>query len=362
MRVLHLANHCHHGHGNVHLAVDLACIQAASGDFVGYASHGGEYEQGLSAMGAHHIKLMQRGKNPFKLAASLVSLSLLVRRSKYDIVHAHMMAGAIFGYFATRFSNARLVTTVHNSFDKHSSIMKLGDRIVAVSNSDTARLREMGFKKSKVDVVLNATLGGFRTSLLPDKAVFEKPPGILITTVCGLHARKGVNFLISAFAVLAAKYEVTLCVVGDGPDKDELERQAEKLGLSGRVRFLGQINNPATVLAKTDIFVLASLAEPLGLVNIEARSAGCAIVATEVGGIPEALDEGRAGFLVRPGDPKDLTEKLEILLRDPELLSQMKGRASSNLDRFSITNLYLNYSAVYGRALTRSAGSLGTLR
>ncbi|CAH0342893.1 glycosyltransferase [Rhizobium sp. CECT 9324] len=361
MRILHLANHCHHGHGNVHLAVDLACIQASSGDFVGYASDGGEYEQCLGAMGVQHIKLTQRGKNPFKLAASLISLAFLVRRNEYDIVHAHMMAGAVFGYIATRFSNASLVTTVHNSFDKHSSIMKLGDRVVAVSDSDRSQLREMGFEKSKIDVVFNATLGGFRTKFLSEEVVFSKPPGILITTVCGLHARKGVKFLISAFSMLATKYDITLCVVGDGPDKRQLKMQADSLGLNGRVVFLGQLNNPSIVLDKTDIFVLASLAEPLGLVNIEARNAGCAIIASEVGGIPEALDDGRAGLLVRPGDPKDLADKLEILLRDPELLSEMKRRASSGLGRFFITNLYRSYREVYGRASRRSEGSVGNL-
>jgi glycosyltransferase involved in cell wall biosynthesis len=347
MRVLHLSNHCLHGHGNVHLAVDLACIQASNGDSVSYAGGGGDYVALLEKSGVRHFSLTQRSKNPFTLAVSLIRLLVLVRRYKYDIVHAHMMAGAVFGFIATRFSKARLITTVHNSFDKHSNIMKLGDEIVVVSDADRAELLKRGFKQRKLHVILNATLGGVRATFLPESLIFQKPAGIVITTVCGLHSRKGVDFLITAFSKIAAKYDATLCIVGDGPDKRRLKNQARSLGLCDRIIFFGELNDPAVVLDRTDIFVLASLAEPLGLVNIEARRAGCAIIASDVGGVREALDDGYAGALTRAGDANDLAEKLETFMEDPALLSEMKLRAASCLERFSIQNLYASYKAVY---------------
>lgn len=346
MRILHLANHCRLGHGNVHAAVDLACVQAQNGDTVAYAGEGGELRDLLIGAGVEHIALRQRSRDPREVLGAIIAVHRLIRRHGFDIVHAHMMSGALIGYCASRLTRASLVTTVHNSFDGHSAIMRLGDRVVAVSEAERRALAQKGFPESKLAAIANAPLGGKRLSAFADDPEVEvaRPS---ITTVCGLHERKGVDTLIAAFAVVAARLPAELHIVGDGPDRAKLERMAAETGFGARIHFHGELRDPQKVLRKSDIFVLASHAEPFGLVNLEARYAGCAIVASDVGGIPEALDNGRAGVLVQPRDAAAFAREIARLLREPERLAEMKRRASLGLERFGVDRLYANYRRLY---------------
>jgi glycosyltransferase involved in cell wall biosynthesis len=99
------------------------------------------------------------------------------------------------------------------------------------------------------------------------------------------------------------------------------------------------------------------VAEPFGLAAIEARAAGCAVIATRVGGLPEVLDFGRAGVLVDPGEPSQIALALRRLMGDPAYLADMQARARANLDVFTTRRMRLDYDTVYARALAhRRAG------
>lgn len=346
MRILHLVNHCRHGHGNVHLAVDLACIQARNGNHVAYASEGGELLDLLAGAGVEHVHLRQQTKNPIEVLRATIRLHRLIRIGDFDIVHAHMMSGAVVGYLATRVARARLVTTVHNSFDWHSHLMRLGDGVVAVSEAERDDLLQRKFPGATTRTIRNATLGGERERTMPkQERLFLARPSI--TTVCGLHERKGVDTLIGAFAMIARSHNASLNIVGDGPDRAALEKAAMDTGFGDRIRFHGSLEDPQSVLSETDIFVLASKAEPMGLVNIEARHAGCAVIASNVGGIPEALDGGAAGILVPADDRRAFADAMTRLLDDPIDLAAMKARSKVGLERFSINMLYREHEALY---------------
>ncbi|MFA5898194.1 MAG: glycosyltransferase, partial [Hyphomicrobium sp.] len=138
MRIVHLVNHCVHG-GNVMVPVDLACIQAAAGHSVIYASAGGRYQPLLESSGVRHVTLEQSLRNPLTAASSFKTLFNLCREFKPSVLHAHMMSGAVIGYGVSRLLHIPLVTTVHNSFDRHSRLMRLGDQVAAVSDVE-ARL------------------------------------------------------------------------------------------------------------------------------------------------------------------------------------------------------------------------------
>ena len=346
MRIVHLVNHCRLGHGNAHLAVDLACAQAAHGDAVAYLSEGGDFEGLLAEAGVAHRALRQRTRNPFVAAASALRLAAFLRGFRADIVHAHMMSGALLGFIATRLGRARLVTTVHNSFDAHSGLMRVGDLVVAVSEAERSHLVERGFPASKVVAVLNGPLFGAR---VPRDA--PAPPDLprpSVTTLCGLHPRKGVDDLIRAFALVAPRHRAAhLNIVGDGPERAALAALAAELGLAGRVRFHGEVGAPQGILRATDVFVLASRSEPFGLVNLEARSAGCAMIGTAVGGIPEALEHGRAGLLVPPRDPPALARALDDLLGDPDALAAFRAAALRGIERFGVDRMRVHYRDAY---------------
>lgn len=350
LSVLHLVNHCEHG-GNVHLAVDLACAQAAQGHRVGFASGGGRFVALLERCGVHHVRLEQSLRNPARTARAAASLASLCRRDRPDVLHAHMMSGAVLGRMVGTLLGIPLVTTVHNSFDRHAWLMRLGDRVVAVSRAERELLLARGFPDGRLDVVVNGTLGSVRSTEEPTPSAFRLPRPC-ITTLSGLERRKGVHDVIEAFARVAASApEWRLVVAGDGPERQALEQQAARSGCADRIAFIGHVETPSQVLVQTDIFVLASAAEPFGLGILEAREAGCAVVGTRVGGIAEQLDHDRHGTTVPPGRPDLLGDALLRLMTDPAAIAEARRSARQGLAYYRIDRMASEYLAVYDAAI-----------
>lgn len=143
-----------------------------------------------------------------------------------------------------------------------------------------------------------------------------------------LHPNKGFDLLLEA---LAATREVTLWIAGDGPLRPRLERLATRLGIIGRVRFLGWREDVPSLLAAADLLVCPSLHEPLGNVVIEAWSAGLPVVATASDGPAGLIRDGESGILVplpgtRDGGPQALADAIERVCRDPALRARL-GKA-----------------------------------
>jgi glycosyltransferase involved in cell wall biosynthesis len=175
--------------------------------------------------------------------------------------------------------------------------------------------------------------------------VLQRPA---IVTVAGMYRRKGIAELIAAFAEVATEFpQVHLYLVGNGPDRSIFEAQAKATSVCDRIHFEGFQPQPQRYLQSTDIFVLVSHREPFGLVLSEARDAGCAIIASEVDGIPEALDDGQAGILVPPGDVQALAGAIARLLREPDLLTTWQKRAQDNLQWLSVARVHEETLAVY---------------
>jgi glycosyltransferase involved in cell wall biosynthesis len=352
MRVIHLVKHCHRGHGNAHVAVDLACVQVSRGYQVVYASDGGDLENLLARSGVGLCRIPHSQKNVLGMGTAVFKLARLCRQFRPDLIHAHMMSDALVGYGASLLTGVPLVTTVHNSFDRHSILMRLGRCVVAVSEAERQSLLARGFSARKLQVVINGPNGSPREEDLPGDAGLDRLQAPSITTICGLHARKGVRDVIQAFATVADTHpRWTLNIVGDGPDRKALESQARDLGIGDRVNFMGSITYPRRVLERSAIFVLASYAEPCSLAVAEARAMGCAIVATAVGGTPELLDHGRAGRLVAAGRPDQIAKELDAFMRDEDRLLEWRARAKIGSDYLFVDRLFRDYDRVYRKTV-----------
>ena len=350
MRIVHLVNHCAKG-GNVIVPVDLACQQARDGHTVVYASAGGGYEELLEKCGVRHLHLAQSLRNPVAAARSVSRLHAFSSSFRPTLLHAHMMSGAVAGYVVSRKLGVPFVTTVHNSFNRHSRLMRLGDHVVAVSEAEQRLLLAQGYSRERLHVVHNGTIGSPRNERQSSHQhmAFARP---CIVTVCGLEKRKAVDDLIEAFRLLAGQAPSWhLYIAGDGPEREALEKLAEETGLASRIHFLGHVDNPKPVFENADIFVLASRAEPFGLSIAEARHAGCALVCTNVGGIPELLEFGEAGALVEPGNPAALAAELGALMTEPIALAAARESAKRNSERFNVVRVASDYMRVYELAV-----------
>jgi glycosyltransferase involved in cell wall biosynthesis len=118
--------------------------------------------------------------------------------------------------------------------------------------------------------------------------------------------------------------DIILTVVGDGEYRAELEQMSDRFGLTEQVKFVGYKSQAEVrqYLQQTDIFVLPSFAEGVPVVLMEAMAAGIPVVATQIAGISELVEEGISGYLVPPGDPVSLAQRIEILLGDHQLREQ----------------------------------------
>lgn len=353
MRILHITNHVREiGNGIVNVAVDLACLQAKNGHHVAIASSGGEYEALLASHGVHHCQLDQ-SRSLLKIIKAAWRYREIVQEFQPDIVHAHMMRGVLLAGVLRNGGEYSLVSTVHNEFQFSSVLMGLADRVIAVSNAVADSMVRRGIPANKLRVVANGTLGSPRHQHIEDypPLPLHRPA---IATVAGMYSRKGISELIEAFIKIATDFpQAHLYLVGDGPDRPIFEAMVQSRAFSARIHFEGFQPEPQRYMLATDIFVLASHCESFGLVLTEAREAGCAIVASDVDGIPETLDHRQAGILVPPKDSQTLANALSQLLSDPEYLDNWKNRAKQNLERFNAARVHQETLAVY-RELIRN--------
>lgn len=346
MRIVHLLKHGVRGNGHVHVAVDLACAQADAGHDVMLASSGGSYDELLRAQGVTVVTLPEpagmRG-----VAHSGQALLGIVRRFRPDILHAHMMSSAVLGFGISKIVRAPLVTTVHNSFEKHSVLMRLGKAVVAVSEAERRLLLSRGYRAAKVVTVVNGANGSPREQLAAEESI-----GLLarpcVMTLSGLHPRKAVGDIVTAFAAVLPEFpDWHLNIVGWGPDQERLEEQVARLGIERSVHLLGATLNPRPLLVQADVFATASLADPCPLAVMEARAAGCAIVASAVGGVPEVLEQGRAGQLTPPSNPAAMAAAFRSVMSDQAALSMWQARAKDGAEHFTVARMAEDYARVY---------------
>lgn len=354
MRILHLLNHTKRLNGHVHAAVDLSCAQVKLGHSVAIASGGGDFDALLTA---NRVETMQvnHERRPAMLLKAAAKLHCVVREWRADVVHAHMMTSAVLAWPICKLSGIPLVTTVHNAFEKSSLLMGLGTRVIAVSAAVAQSMQKRGISKGRMSVILNGTIGSARFEGKDRTTRYLDRPAVIF--VGGLHPRKGLPDLFEAFNTAFKRNSTArLYVIGDGPFLSTYINQVSALECRNAVAFMGAQDDPLSFLRGADIFVLPSHADPAPLALSEAREAGCAIIATNVDGIPELLEQGNAGILVPVGDPARLAEVLCSLVENPKTLQEWKRNSQFNIAYLRIERVARETLEVYAAASRQVRG------
>jgi len=354
IRVLHLLNSMTGwGCGIVNAALDIISGQKKESMEIAVCSGGGELVPLLEGHGIRHFQLTQK-RTIADMSRAVGSFRRVVREFRPDIVHSHMITGTILAR-AVRFGMPyRVVAHVHNIHQRSSVLMGFADSLIAVSDAVALEMIAHGVPAKKIHVVRNGTLGSIR---LPDPdevapAHLEQPS---IVTVAGMNHRKGIAELIVAFERIWRRLpESHLYLVGGGPDRAEFEAQAAASPMRAHIHFEGFREDPIPYMKAASVFVLASRRDSFPLVLPEARQCGCAIVATSVDGIPEALENGRAGLLVPPQNPGALSDAILRLLEDPAEATGLRLRSRQNLDVFRVERVAAQITEVYMQLLKTS--------
>lgn len=372
MKILHVLNELNIcGNGIVNFATDLAASQRIGGEEVAVASPKGTLCGFLSAYGIRHYDVESRLSVP-SLFRAMIGFRRTLKDFAPDVVHCHMMTGLLIAKASRRKQSYTLVTHVHNIHQKSSRLMGFADHCIAVSEAVKRELQGWGVPEKRISVVPNFTLQSPRREFLAGQTALDlKQPAVV--TVAGLNKRKNIDGLIRAFEHVVERHpNAHLYLVGDGPDRNVFESQANVSKTREQIHFEGFQADPTPYLRAATVFVLASHRESFGLVLHEAREQGVAIVATDVDGIPEALDHGAAGILVRPGDSLEIAGAIcsllenESKLRHYQLaarqnLSQQAIPAATNLVRSIYDGLRANHTNRIDGSRDQTAGGLSTL-
>lgn len=255
----------------------------------------------------------------------------LVSSFQPDIVHAFAYASRAAIPIALLFRKTKKIVSIRTQ--SGWGITRL-DRMInsfadyILTNSKAAASTRFGFRGPVPgEVIYNGIdLAKFdeevNTAFFPP--VSGEKDSQVICVVARLHPVKGHMVLLDAFSKIAAQFEtVQLWLVGNGPEREKLERRTAQLGLVSKVVYWGEQERVSCFLAQADIGVLSSRAEGLPNAVIEYMAARLPVVATAVGGNPELVVHDQAGLLVPPDDAQALAEALIYLLRNPEIASRM---------------------------------------
>jgi glycosyltransferase involved in cell wall biosynthesis len=318
---------------------DVASGLAGKGHSVAVASSGGRLADDLMVRGitVHEFPALA-GKRPMQVLGAIPALARLLRSERYDAVNAHAFLTAVEVWCARLISRAPvpLVFTLHLQERKGlypvmaKTLRFIAARVITVCRSTKVRLADSGLPAEMVEVLYN----GVDVANFPLRE--PNPPGrpLRVGVVARLVERKGHRFLLEAMARLGDDGdcpEFSLDVVGDGPAGDELRQLTARLGLSDRVNFLGDTGEIPSILAQMDIFVLPSTYEAFPVSLLEAMSTGVAVLATDVDGVPELIEDGVTGVLVPPRDVERLAAALKGLLLDDNKRERLAQAGASHV-------------------------------
>ena len=295
----------------------------------------------------------------------------LVIDGDFDIVHAHSPAPAAPARLAVRSLPAAtrpaFVYTEHNRWPSHDRVTRranqatfgLNDATIAVSDEVRDSMAERARDGVQVvihgiDIEAGAALGAERQATRAALGIAADE--FLVVTVANLRASKGYpDLFAAAAAVIAQRPSARFVIVGQGPLEDELQSRLAELHLGDRLQLLGYRSDAARITAAADLFVMASHHEGLPVAIMEAFAAGVPVVATNVGGLRQAVEPDVSGLLVPAHRPDLLAAAIVALADDPEGRANLAAGARSAAPRFSAERSAREIEAVYDRALTIGA-------
>ncbi|HCI03900.1 MAG: glycosyltransferase family 4 protein [Candidatus Peribacteraceae bacterium] len=275
---------------------------------------------------------------------------LAARKLKPDIIHGILetFAGqALIHSSVIVFKAKRILTlqTTNRSFKK-KEITKSPHKVTAISSALVHYAKSVG----RNDVVLIPN--GVNSEEIENAlGWYEKIKGRILF-VGRLEPQKGVDILLQALAK-QKDLRWDLKLVGDGSQKEILKKLSSDLGISDRVHFLGYVPVPDVYkeYAQAEIFCGLSRSEALGNVFLEAQAAGCAVVGTKTGGIPDIVHNGTNGILVKPDNIDMAAEAIGRLVKDPSLRSKLSSAGKKNAQKYDWEEVAERYSEVYRSAI-----------
>jgi glycosyltransferase involved in cell wall biosynthesis len=279
-----------------------------------------------------------------------------------DIIHTHLFQPRFYTTVAHLFSKKSvLIAHKHNNvnINKHNVFIFLemlsiifNQKVIAISQSVKQSLIKYEFvPEKKIAVIYNGIeCQNFSENLNKTKILNEKK--IIIGTICRLERQKGLKYLLLAMKIILTKFpEAKLEIIGDGTLLNELQALSKKLGISNSVIFFGKFTDVKPFYNRMDVFVLPSLYEGFGIVLVEAMASGVPVIASNVEGIKEVIQDERNGILVLPRNPEAIAVAVTRLIQNHQLYTQLVEAGLKRARVFDIHEHLMKLDNLYSSLL-----------
>ena len=302
---------------------------------------------------------------PYSLALAVMLHDVAVREG-LDVIHCHYaIPHATSAWMARQLLEEQgkdlpIVTTLHGTDitlvgqdPSYYAITKFSieksDAVTAVSaylRDET--YRTFGCTTCDIDVVPNfVDLAAFHG---PRERCPLFPPGDkVLMHISNMRPVKRLLDVVGIFDRVRQDVPARLVLAGDGPDRDAAEREVDRLKLRDRVRFIGKVEDVATVLRWAHLFLLPTVSESFGLAALEALATGVPVIGARSGGLPEVVEHGVSGYLAEPGAVDDMAAGALALLQDNARYEAASAAARARATMFDEKTVVSHYEKVYGR-------------
>ncbi|MEZ9328886.1 glycosyltransferase family 4 protein [Vibrio breoganii] len=363
MKILHIVGDSKFGGGSVIIS-NLVSSQISQGYDVYVLTTDEEFISHIRNINGNVIKLecIHRNYNLFTDLLGVFRLSNYLYKNRFDFVHTHTTKAGFIGRISAKLANCKnIIHTVHGfPFSESSSpikikvfsfleqqLFKISDKVVFVSEYHLSWARKLKIvNQSKAVAIKNGieirepdnTFDILK--LVSDEAAFR------IVYVGRLVKEKGLLELIEAFKLLLVNYPyLHLILVGNGPDRVELERASDNCR---NIHFTGFVQNAVDYLVHSNVFVLPSFREGLSISAIEAQAYGVPSVLSDIGGNVEVSNNGADALLFTTGSISSLSNEIKRLIDDENLRQSLSERAKLNYQKnFTNDAMVSKYAVIY---------------
>ena len=330
----------------------------------------GPYFERFKRLGVEVLELPAKPLSP----STLLRLSRATRRGSIELVHVHGRKAGWWGRLASLTSGRPVIYTLHGLHHrKHGVVLqriylrtenllsRCTARVINVSSSEQRECLELGIVDAERSLVIPNGIDAQALDLIDvdvraKKAELGLTSGdVVVGTVAKFDVQKGHEYLAAAIPGIVRECPAArFLLVGEGKLRPEIERRVESLGVRERVVFTGPRHDDAELLRAVDVVVLPSRWEGLSLFLLEAMACRKPVVATAVTGNVDVVVDGVTGFLVPPGDPRALAEKVVRLLQDEQLRLEFGRQGRARVEAlFSLGRMLDRVRAVYDEILNR---------
>jgi glycosyltransferase involved in cell wall biosynthesis len=311
---------------------------------------------------------MRNGPN----VSGAIRINKYAHNNNVDIIHCHgYKANILSALLPFKYGRIPYIVTLHGwtstriftkmwAYECLDAIMaKRADRVVAVSHAmgENTRLKYLNISPL---VIYNGIPDREENNIDKDNSsilIGVDKAELRLISIGRLSKEKGYDKLLKTVFHIKTKWNknVRLFIVGEGPEKSNLAKLCQEYGISDDVSLPGYMVNAFKILKCFDIFVMSSLTEGMPITLLEAMRVGMPIVATAVGGIPEALEGGKCGILVPPGNEMDLAKKIVELNANSLLREDLSNKAKIRFqEEFTVEKMEEKYRTVYADVINKN--------